>query len=148
MRLARKIKTSTQKNSGSLSSCLFFLAFVNGCCSAPVKSDFFINKVLLLFGSRKKLDRAAVKVSEEHKRSHILQHDRNTLLKFFSLPSFTNTFNLILYSLFFPELQNTHSNAPNFKPKPNWVSFFKSKIEPSHQNNLDTTKNGGRKKWK
>ena len=31
------------------------MAFVNGCYSAPVKIDFFINKVLLLFGSRKKL---------------------------------------------------------------------------------------------
>ena len=71
------------------------MAFVNGCYSAPVKIDFFINKVLLLFGSRKKLDRVAVKVSEGHKRSHILQHDRNALLKFFSLPSFTNIFNLI-----------------------------------------------------
>ena len=122
--------------------------FVNGCCSASVKIDFFINKVLLLFGSRKKLDRVAVKVSEEHKRSHILHQDRNTLLKFSSLPSFTNIFNLILYSFFFPEPQDTHSNAPNFKPKPNCQSFFTSQIEPSHQNNLDTTKNGGRKKWK
>ena len=50
-----------------------------------------------------------------------------------------------MYSLFFPDLQNVHSNAPNFKPNPNCQSFFTSQIEPSHQNNLDTTKNRGRK---
>ena len=112
---------------------------------APVKIDFFINKILLLFGSRKQLGKAVIKVSVEHKKSHILQHDRNTLLKFFLLLSFTNIFNLVLYSLFFPYLQNIHSNAPNFKPKPYCQSFFTSQIEPSHQNNLDTTKNRGRK---
>ena len=40
--------------------------FVNGCCLTPAKIDFFINKVLLLIGSRKKHGKAAVKVSVEH----------------------------------------------------------------------------------
>ena len=63
------------------------MTFVNGCCSSPVKIDFFfINKVLLLFGSRKKHGKATVKVLVEHEKLHILQHDRNTLLKFFPLP--------------------------------------------------------------
>ena len=73
--------------------CKYFMAFVNGCYSAPVKIDFFINKVLLLFGSRKKLGK--VKVSMEHKKSHILQHDRNTFLKFSPLPFLYQHFQFI-----------------------------------------------------
>ena len=61
--------------------------------------------------------------------------------------SFSNIFNLVLlYSLFFSQIyKHIHSNAPNFEPKPNCQSFFTSQIEPSHQDNLDTTKNRGRK---
>ena len=47
---------------------------------------------------------------------------------------------------FFSQIyKHIHSNAPNFEPKPNCQSFFTSQIEPSHQDNLDTTKNRGRK---
>ena len=48
-------------------------------------------------------------------------------------------------SLFSQIYKHIHSNAPNFEPKPNCQSFFTSQIEPSHQDNLDTTKNRGRK---
>ena len=41
---------------------------------------------MLLFGSRKQLGKAVVKASVEYKKSHILPHDRNTLLKFYLLP--------------------------------------------------------------
>ena len=68
-----KLQRSTLVMHGSMlhmlsaTHVLNLMAFVNGCCSAPVTIDFFINKIFLLFGSRKKLVKAAIKVSVEHK---------------------------------------------------------------------------------
>ena len=60
-----------------------------------LKLIFFINKVLLFFGSKKKkLGKVAIKVPVEHKKSHILQRDRNILLKFFPLPFLYQHFQL------------------------------------------------------
>ena len=59
-----------------------------------LKLIFFINKVLLFFGSKKNLGKVAVKVPVEHKKSHILQRDRNILLKIFPLPFLYQHFQL------------------------------------------------------
>ena len=73
-----KLQRSTLVMHGSMlhmlsaTHVLNLMAFVNGCYLAPVTIDFFINKIFLLFGSRKKLIKAAIKVSVEHKKSHIL----------------------------------------------------------------------------
>ena len=68
-----KLQRSTLVMHGSMlhmlsaTHVLNLMAFVNGCYSAPITIDFFINKIFLLFGSRKKLVKAAIKVSVEHK---------------------------------------------------------------------------------
>ena len=68
-----KLQRSTLVMHGSMLQMLSaphvlnLMAFVNGCYSAPVIIDFFINKIFLLFRSRKKLVKAAIKVSVEHK---------------------------------------------------------------------------------
>ena len=73
-----KLQRSTLVMHGSMlhmlsaTHVLNLMAFVNRCCSAPVTIDFFINKIFLLFESRKKLDKATIKVSVEHKKLHIL----------------------------------------------------------------------------
>ena len=59
-----------------------------------LKLIFLINKVLLFFGSKKNLGKVAVKVPVEHKKSHILQRDRNILLKIFPLPFLYQHFQL------------------------------------------------------
>ena len=68
-----KLQRSTLVMHGSMLQMLSaphvlnLMAFVNGCYSAHVIIDFFINKIFLLFRSRKKLVKAAIKVSVEHK---------------------------------------------------------------------------------
>ena len=80
----------------------------------------------------------------EHKKSLIWQQDPNTLFEsYFLFFSFTNIFNLVM-DYTFSYLQNNHPNAPNFKIKSNCQAFSHPKLI-CHQNNLDATKNKGRK---
>jgi len=69
-------------------------------------------------------------VPEEHKKSHILQHDRNTLLNFFPLPFLYQNFQLGFVLSFFPKSTKHPLKCPKFQTQaklskhfhiPNWT---------------------------